>query len=265
MNQSLIAIGKKLWLTALIILAAVATSCGPAKDIVYMQDLPTNAVLTLQDGGELRLQPGDKLDITVHSRDEELAKMFNIQRSLGSSGSSGQVSLYTVDKNGKIDMPILGQISVEGLTRLQVAQLVKYRLLAGSLLRDPIVTVEFPEMAYYIIGESGVGRHTFPSDKMNLLEALSISGDLNISGKRTNILVLRTENGRQVPYRVDLTSADNVYSSPAYYVRQNDLIYIEPTQVKANQSTANGNSYMTPSFWMSMFSFATTLVILFTK
>ena len=120
-------------------------------------------------------------------------------------------------------------------------------------------------MAYYIIGESGVGRHKFPADKINLLEALSMSGDLSISGKRTNILVLRTENGKQVPYRVDLTRADDVYGSPVYYIKQNDMIYVEPTQVKANQSTANGNSYMTPSFWMSMFSFATTLVILFTK
>jgi len=261
------AIGKRFWLPAIIAIAAVATSCGPAKDIVYMQDLPTNAVLTLQEGGELRLQPGDKLDITVHSRDEELAKMFNI-RSLDSNyygSASREMSLYTVDKNGSIDMPVLGQVSVEGLTRLEVAQLIKYRLLSGSLLRDPIVTVEFPEMAYYIIGESGVGRHTFPSDKMNLLEALSVSGDLTISGKRTNILVLRTENGRQVPYRVDLTSAEAVYSSPVYYIRQNDMIYIEPTQVKANQSTANGNSYMTPGFWISMFSFATTIAILLTK
>lgn len=260
-----IASGKKFWLSAIIAIAAMVSSCGPAKDIVYMQDLPSNAILTLQDGGELRLQPGDKVDITVHSRDEELAKMFNIGHHGGSTTGGGSSAYYTVDKNGKIDMPVLGQISVEGLTRLQVAQLVKYRLLSGSLLRDPIVTVEFPEMAYYIIGESGVGRHTFPTDKMNLLEALSISGDLNISGKRTNILVLRTEDGKQVPYRVDLTSADNVYSSPAYYVKQNDMIYIEPNQVKANQSTANGNNYLTPTFWMSMFSFATTLVVLFTK
>lgn len=257
--------GKKFWPSAIIAIAAMVSSCGPAKDIVYMQDLPSNAILTLQDGGELRLQPGDKVDITVHSRDEELAKMFNIGHHGGSTTGGGSSAYYTVDKNGKIDMPVLGQISVEGLTRLQVAQLVKYRLLSGSLLRDPIVTVEFPEMAYYIIGESGVGRHTFPTDKMNLLEALSISGDLNISGKRTNILVLRTEDGKQVPYRVDLTSADNVYSSPAYYVKQNDMIYIEPNQVKANQSTANGNNYLTPTFWMSMFSFATTLVVLFTK
>lgn len=248
-----------------VVIALIATSCGPAKDVVYMQDLPTNAILTLQEGGELKLQPGDKVDIIVHSRDEELAKMFNLSRPVSTGNTTSRPTYYTVDKNGKIDMPILGPITVEGLTRMEVAQQVKYRLLSGNLLRYPSVIVDFPDMAYYIIGESGVGRHVFPTDKVNLLEALSMSGDLSISGKRTNILVLRTENGKQVPYRVDLTSTDDVYSSPAYYIQQNDMIYVEPTQVKANQSTANGNSYLTPSFWMSMFSFATTLVILFTK
>lgn len=248
-----------------VVIALIATSCGPAKDVVYMQDLPTNAILTLQEGGELKLQPGDKVDIIVHSRDEELAKMFNLSRPVSTGNTTSRPTYYTVDKNGKIDMPILGPITVEGLTRMEVAQQVKYRLLSGNLLRGPSVIVDFPDMAYYIIGESGVGRHVFPTDKVNLLEALSMSGDLSISGKRTNILVLRTENGKQVPYRVDLTSTDDVYSSPAYYIQQNDMIYVEPTQVKANQSTANGNSYLTPSFWMSMFSFATTLVILFTK
>lgn len=250
-------------LTIIVGAGAFMTSCGPAKDIAYIQDLPNNAVLTLQEDGDLRLQPGDKLTIKVHSRDEEMTKIFNLSQ----TGTNGNIShdMYTVDKNGKIDLPVLGQLSVEGLTRLEVAQMIKYRLLAGSLLRDPIVTVEFPEMAYYVIGESGVGRHEFPADKLNIMEALSISGDLAISGKRTNILVLRTENGQQVPYRVDLTRADGVYASPAYYLKQNDMIYIEPTQVKANQSTANGNSYMTPSFWISMVTFATTLAVLFTK
>ncbi len=257
---------KKLWLTAAIAATLVTTGCGPAKDIIYLQDLPTNTVLNIQQDGELRLRPGDQLAINVHSRDQELVKMFNLGAGHSSGRNiSGKDALYTVDKNGKIDMPILGLISVEGLTRLEVAQLVKYRLLAGNLLRDPIVTVEFPEMAYYVIGESGVGRHEFPNDKLNLLEALSVSGDLNISGRRTNILVLRNEGDRQVPYRVDITKTDDLYASPVFYVRQNDMIYVEPSQVRANQSTANGSSYMTPGFWISMFTFATTLAVLFTK
>ena len=171
---------KNALLSLIVATGALLASCGPAKDIAYMQDLPDNAVLTLQENGELRLQPGDKLRIKVHSRDEEMVKMFNLSQT--SNSGSVEHDMYTVDKNGKIDVPVLGQLSVEGMTRLDVAQMIKYRLLAGSLLRDPIVTVEFPQMAYYVIGESGVGRHEFPADKLNIMEALSISGDLAICG-----------------------------------------------------------------------------------
>ena len=258
----------KLAVLALLTVAAAAftSSCGPAKDIIYMQDLPLNADLKLQEGGELRLMPGDRLYINIHSRDSELASMFNLGSGYSSGNSiGGSTAVYTVLPNGSIDMPILGTMQVQGLTRLEVAQLVKYRLLAANLLRDPTVNVEFPDMAYYVIGESGTGRHVFPDDKLNIIEALSLAGDLTITGRRTNVLVLRTENGRQTPYRVDLTKTDEVYGSPVYYLKQNDMIYIEPNQVRQNQSTANGSSYMTPAFWISMFSFATTLAVLFSK
>ncbi|MDE5751564.1 MAG: polysaccharide biosynthesis/export family protein [Duncaniella sp.] len=245
---------------------AIATSCGPAQDIVYMQDLPADAKLKIQTDGELRLCPGDRLYIEIHSRDKELAEMFNLSRTAnGATGVTLKDAAYTVDKAGNIDMPILGQIRVDGLTRLEVAQLVKYRLLSGNLLRDPIVTVSCPDMAFYVIGESGVGRHAFPDDKLNILEALSISGDLAISGKRTNVLVLRTEDDKQVPYRVDLTNTDAVYASPVFYIRQNDMIYVEPNQVKANTSTANGSNYMTLGFWTSLLSLGTTIAVLVTK
>ncbi len=245
---------------------ALATSCGPARDIVYMQDLPADSKLKIQTDGELRLRPTDRLLIEIHSRDKELAEMFNLSRiTTGNGGVTVKDAAYTVDKNGNIDMPILGQLRVEGLTRMEVAQLVKYRLLSGNLLRDPIVTVSCPDMAFYVIGESGVGRHNFPDDKLNILEALSISGDLAISGKRTIVLVLRTEDDKQVPYRVDLTNTDAVYASPAFYIRQNDMIYVEPNQVKANTSTANGSNYMTLGFWASVLSLGTTIAVLVTK
>lgn len=247
---------------------AVTTSCGPAKDIIYIQDLPPNAQLTLQADGELVAEAGDKLSVTVHSRDQELARMFNLSADPQATATPGRAShsLYTVDKAGNIDMPVLGNMHVAGKTRLEIADMVKYKLLAGSLLRDPVVTVEFPRMAYYVIGESGtVGRHEFPDDKLNLLEALSISGDLNINGRRTNVRVLRTEGGKQTAYHVDLTKTDQLYASPAYYIHQNDMIYVEPNQVRQNQSTANGSSYMTPTFWISMLSFAATVAVLIAK
>jgi polysaccharide export outer membrane protein len=254
-------------ITALAI--SVLTSCGPAKDIIYVQDLPPNTTITLQSDGELRAAPGDRVSVIVHSRDQELANMFNLNQTYSSnysgSGNMRESQYFTVDRAGNIDMPILGKIQVDGLTRLEIADMVKYKLLSGSLLRDPVVTVEFPRMAYYIIGESGVGRHEFPDDRLNLLEALSISGDLNIHGRRTNIRVIRTEGDTQTVYQVDLTKTDDLYASPAYYVRQNDMIYIEPNQVKQNQSTANGSSYMTPTFWISMLTFASTIAVLFVK
>ncbi len=246
-------------LTALTLL--ILASCGPAKNIIYLQDLPADSELAVQPNGDLRLQPGDKLTITVYSRDSELSKMFNL---LGNE-KSNEVSAYTVDNNGNIDMPIIGSVHVAGLTRLEVADKIKYRLLSGSLLRDPVVIVSFPAMAYYVIGESGVGRYEFPDDHLTLLEAISLSGDMTIHGKRTNVRLIRTEGGKQHTYAVDLTNADDLYSSPAYYVRQGDMIYIEPNQVKQNQSTPNGSQYMTPTFWISMFSFLSTLLVLFIK
>ena len=224
-----------------LILSGIMTSCGPAKDIIYIEDLQPEAEITLQPDGELRLQPGDHVSVNVYSRDEELAKMFNINL-VGTSLRNQESNYYTVDPQGNIDFPILGNLQVQGLTRMEVAQLIKYRLLSGQLLRDPIVTVHFPDMAFYVIGESGVGRHEFPSDKLNLLEAISISGDLQLSGKRTNVLVLRTEGDRQVPYRVDFTKTDDLYGSPAYYVRQNDYIYVAPNNIRQANSKYNQNN-----------------------
>lgn len=252
---------KGLLASAAIAVMGITSSCGPAKDVIYIEDLQPEAEITLQPDGEIRLQPGDHVAISVNSRDEELAKMFNLNPISGTEGSN----YYTVDPQGNIDFPVLGNLQVQGLTRIEVAQLVKFRLLAGQLLRDPIVTAYFPDMAFYLIGESGVGRHPITTDKLNLLEAMSLTGDIQLSGKKTNVLVLRTEGNKQIPYRVDFTKVDDLYGSPAYYVRQNDFIYVEPTQVRANQSTAHGNNYLTIGFWTSMLSLAATLAVLFTK
>lgn len=245
---------KHLYLGLVAGLIALLSSCGPARDIVYLQDLPAGADVTIQDDGELRLEPGDIVSVKVHSRDNELAEMFNIAE-----------DNYTVDPAGNIDLPIMGSVKVEGLTRVEVAQAVKYRLLSGSLLRDPVVTVEFPKMGYYIIGESGVGRHDFPTDKLNLLEAIAMAGDLPMSGRRKDIRVLRTEGNRQHVYEVDVTKADDLYASPVYYVKQNDMIYVQPNQMKQDQSTPYGSQYMNYTFWISIVTLAASVVAIFAK
>ncbi len=258
---------KRLLKFGLPLLAVILfTACSTVPKIAYLRDLPDQVPVQLQETRDLTLKPGDRLQIFVFSHDRELASDFNLWEGGGSGnystgsyggggyGSSGRGGNhpYTVDKNGEIEMPVLGRIKVGGKTRLEVADLVKYRLLAGEMLADPTVLVEYYDLSFYALGEIGhTGRITIPRDNITLMEAISLAGDLSISGRRDNVMVLRTENGKQTPYYVDLTDPQSVYNSPVYYLQQNDMIYVEPTALRANQSTLLANQTRNPSFWIS--------------
>ena len=254
---------NSLWLLLPLLAVFLAAGCSTVPKIAYLRDLPGEVPVKLQETRDLTLKPGDRLQIFVFSHDRELASDFNLWE--GGSGGYGGGSYggtttsgrggnhpYTVDKNGEIEMPVLGRIKVSGKTRLEVADLIKYRLLAGQMLADPTVQVEYYDLSFYALGEIGhTGRVTIPRDNVTLLEAISLAGDLTISGRRDNVMVLRTENGTQTPYFVDLTNPQSVYNSPVYYLQQNDMIYVEPTPMRANQSTQMANQTRNPAFWMS--------------
>ena len=245
--------------------AALLTSCKTPQDIAYLQDVDVNVPIRTQADGTIRFQKGDKLSIYVHSRDEQLMQLFNLTRvNTGSIGNS-QAYAYTVDKDGTIDFPVLGAVQVEGLTRIEVAQAIKQKLIDESLCKDPVVTVTFHDMNFSVLGNAGAGVKSITKDKITLLEAIAMASDLEINGLRKNVLVLRQEGGHQVPYRVDLTSTESVYNSPVYYIRQNDVIYVEPNDKYKRNSTVMGSSAFTPAFWMSLASFATTMLFIFIK
>ena len=114
-----------------------------------------------------------------------------------------------------------------------------------------------------VMGEvNSPGRYSIDKDKMSILEVLSMAGDLTIYGRRDNVLVLRQEEGEQKVYAVNLASADQLYTSPAYYLQQNDVVYVEPNDTKARQSTVNGNNVRSTSFWLSLASLLTTIAVL---
>ncbi len=241
------------------------SACGPATKVAYMQNIQENYPIALQEVKPLVLKAGDKISITVFSRDSELAKMFNLSDNTSTSAGSRGCS-YTIGDDGKIDMPTLGPIAAEGLTRAQLENEIKYKLLAGKMLRDPVVTVDYTNMGFYVMGEvEHAGRIEFTRDYVTLLEAIAEAGDLTLTGKRENVLVLRTVDGVQTPYRVDLTDAQSIYSSPVYYIQQNDIIYVEPTQERANETKINANNVRNPTFWVSMCSMVLSLVVLITK
>ena len=154
------------------------TACGSATDVTYLQDLHPNVMIELQKVQEIKLQPGDKLSIVVHSRDNELAQMFNLSSYNTESAkvSSNSSNSYTIDNQGNIDVPNLGLINTIGLTRLDLANKIKQELLTQELLKDPVVTVEFTNLSYSIIGEvNNPGRKEFTRDQLTLLEAGSAS------------------------------------------------------------------------------------------
>ena len=109
------------------------------------------------------------------------------------------------------------------------------------------------------------GRYNIDKDHLTILDALSQAGDLTIYGKREKVLVLRNENGKQRVYGINLCSADHLYSSPVYYLQQNDVVYVEPNDTKARQSTVNGNNVRSTSFWISLASLLTTISVLIFK
>ena len=237
---------------------ALLTSCKTPTNITYLQDVNENVPIKTQNEGYIRFMPGDKLSIFVHSRDEKLMELFNISgRNGGSSmmmtGGGQNYAPYTVDDNGEIDFPVLGNIKIEGMTRDEVQKKIKNELISQSLCKDPIVTASFYNMNFSVLGNAGTGVKQINKDRITLLEAIAM-GDLNITGLRKNILVMRQEGDHQVPYRVDLTSAESVYNSPVYYIQQNDVIYVEPNDMAKRGSTVMGSSAYTPGFWVSTIS-----------
>ena len=242
--------------------ACVLGSCASSKKVVYLQDIQPNVSIMLQEVQSIRLQPGDKISIVIHSRDRELVSIFNLLD--GSGEGNGNHSLYTVDDRGYIDMPVLGPIKAGGITRQELANTIKYRLLESQLIKDPTVIVEYANLGYYFLGEI-TGRKEIDRDHITLLEALSEAGDLPISATRDNILVLRTENGIQTPYRVSLLSVEELYASPVYYIQQNDIIYIEPILSKRAQANVNGNLFYTYGFWTSIASVLMSIILLIVR
>ena len=219
------------------------------------------------------MRPEDKLSIIVNSRDPQLTDLFNlpyVTRQLGQSlredynaGTNSGVSGYTVDANGEIDFPVLGKIYVAGKTRQEIAETIKGELVKDNLVKDPVVTVEFMNLCISVLGEvNNPGRFGIDRDRVTVLDALGMAGDLTIYGNRNDVLVLRQEGEAQRVYTIDLTSGRQVYSSPAYYLQQNDVVYVKPNEVRARQSTVNGNNVRSTSFWISLASLLTSVAIL---
>lgn len=176
------------------------------------------------------------------------------------SGTDG-LTAYTVTPEGYIDFPVLGKLKVAGMTRSELAGFIKGELMGRDLVKDPTVTVEFVNTGINVMGEvTNPGRYDMNVDHMNVLEALTLAGDLTITGKRENVKVIRRDGEQLKTYSLDLTDMGKLTKSPAFELQQNDIIYVEPNDMRKRQTTVNGNNALSTSFWISVASPITTAV-----
>lgn len=270
--------GNKLSLPISIFLGTIMFfSCTTPKNITYFQDT-TQDVISLPSTGDLKIEPNDKFNITVKALDPAVSALFNLSitsdrvddssnigkgagtmRAVRSTNNVG-MARYTVSPKGYIDFPVLGEIKVAGMTRDELCGFIKGELIGKDLAKDPIVTIEFVNMGVSLMGEvRNPGLYDITQDRVSLLEALSMAGDLTELGQRENVAVLREKDGKVNTYRVDLTNFKELAESPVYYLKQGDIVYVEPNDMKKRQSTTNGNNVYTTGFWISVASLLTSI------
>ena len=225
------AIGKtlKIMCAGLLLL----TSCTDSKKVAYFNGIQDTTLKSAMSAAEPIIQKNDLLSIIVTSLNPEASALFNTPNEGRAAGENTITSGYLVNQDGNIQYPVLGSIHVGGLTKRQLTTFFIQQLVDKKLLIDPIVTIRFLNFRVTVLGEvARPGLITVPNEKVTILEALGLAGDLTIYAKRDNLLLIREqENGEKLIKRIDLSSSD-ILNSSFYYLKSNDVIYVEPNANK---------------------------------
>mgnify|MGYP000774258756 FL=1 len=252
--------------------ALLLASCATNKRAAYIQQVQTDIPTAIEQDYQIRIKPLDRLTVTINSKDPELAAPFNAASSYNSlnglssysSSSNGNLQILTVDKEGKIQLPIIGEIDCDGLTRNELAKKIENTIRENGMVHDPIVIIQFADVKFSVLGEvARPGQFSITKDRISLFDALAMAGDLTIYGIRTDVAVAREVNGVRTIEYLDLTSKD-LFNSPAFYIQQNDVIYVKPNKYKAQAGEISQNR----NFYLSLVGTAisvATLIITLTK
>lgn len=229
---------KLLTSVLLFFILLTCASCVSQKKMIYLQgaDYLQDNPQQIKENFELKIQSDDQLAISISSKDRELIEPFNNNTLIGSgSGMNSQynsqagVSYFQVDKDGNIEFPIFGTLKASGLTRTELAKVLENRLISQNYIKDSLVSIKIMSFKVTVLGEvKAPGVQNVTGERLTLLEALGMAGDLLPSARRENIMVIREEDGKRKSYMVDLTSSYDVLNSPCYYLQQNDVVYVEP-------------------------------------
>jgi Periplasmic protein involved in polysaccharide export len=256
-------------ISILSILVVVAISCSEVRDIAYFQQLDKDGSAINESTYEARIKPKDLLMITVVSSEPEASRRYNlitpqVEGTLNSLYSPPTLQNYLVDNDGNINFPALGVLHVQGLTTKALQSLVEKKLspfFTGDEM--PIITIRIMNYSVNILGEVlHPGRFESTNERMTVLEGLARAGDLTIYGRRDNVKVIREDAaGERKIYTLNLNDK-NIFNSPAFFLEQNDVVYVEPNQSRANSSkygAAETYRISTLSVFISLATMAATI------
>ncbi len=251
-------------LLPILITTVLLTSCASREKIAYYQNIDNTEIANKKF--ETKIKNDDLLMIIVSAQNPLAVQQFNLTTNLSvdpsnqAGGGQMQQQLYLVDDKGFIDFPVLGKILVGNKTKEEIVQELQTKI--SREVKNPIVNLRIMNYKVSVQGEVKMpGTHRITSERITLLEALSLSGDLTTYGRRDNIVILREENGEVNSHRIDLTKADFI-NSDFYYLKQNDVVYVEPNKVAVNSSAVGPNI----SFYLSAISLLlTTVAIILTN
>lgn len=241
-----------------------STSCTVQRKMIYFQGSIQNADSNRTYSPVFRAD--DLLSITVMGIDEQVVKPFNLFSGNMNPTTGGYAQGapsppgYLIDSNGLIDFPVIGKIKIGGLTRNEAIDMLKEKL--KPYLANPTIIIRILNYKITVLGEvKNPGTFTIPNERITVLEALGIAGDLQITGVRKNVIVIRDINGKKTETIINLTKKD-LFNSNAYYLQQNDVVYVQPNRAKINSSVVNTANV---SLVISIISLFVTMGILFTK
>lgn len=245
----------KKWLPIIpLLFFMMLTSCASKKNMIYFQG--QNSSSTVFQNAVPKIQINDMVIVNVSSSNSKAAEAFapGVRAAMGNPTAAPNV--YTVYDDGTIALPFVGKIKIAGLTRTEAAEYIKEQL--KDYIIDAGVNVSYANFKISVLGEVGSpGTFTLPSERVTILEALALAGDLTIQGKRKNIMVIReTATGKQT-FDVDITGKE-VLDSPVYYLAQNDVVYVEPNGAKVQSSIVNYTAFLSVAgLILSIITFAT--------
>jgi polysaccharide export outer membrane protein len=225
-------------------IALIITSCTNTKKATYFNELTNGELQYKVEDLEPVIQKNDILNITITSLNGEANQIFNlysVSTSVGSvnAGTITQTSGYLVDQQGNIQLPMLGTIKAAGLNKNQLKATLTKSLVEKNILYDPIINIRYLNYKVTVLGEvDKPSVINVPSERITLLEALGLAGDLTMFAKRENVLIIREEaEGKRVTHHINLNS-NELLTSPYYYLQSNDVVYVAPTKANvANSST----------------------------